>query len=228
MAPPQGPRDHHQQRSAIASTNSLPAGPRYPLQSQPRGDTDTQRMMPPSSTTDRDSSGKQDDRLSFGSTYAQSLPHSEVMMDLDINDRHSTSSRLPPSPSRNSDSQPGLRAGAGMYADRESDVPPRGPRAMATKPTSYMPDGVSPIPSASPTTPYAYGPNAGSRGRDHSPPPQQPSYVKERGTGYDNSHHESSSGWRDERHNPGYFMQDRGQGHVCFFIPPHLFELTSI
>jgi hypothetical protein len=169
-------------------------------------------------TTDRNSSGRQSDRLSFGSVYAQSLPHSEVTMNVDVNDHHSTSSRPPPSPSRNSDSQSGLRAGSGMYADRESDVPPRGPRAMATKPPSHMSDGVSPIPSLgaslSPTTPYAYGPNAGSRGRDHSPPPQQPSYVNERGTIHDNFHHESSSRWRDDRHNHGHFTQDRGQGYV--------------
>jgi WW domain len=220
MAPPQGPRDHHH-RPANMNSNSLPSGPRYPPQSQPRGETDIQRMMPPSSGIDRDSNGRRNnDRRSSSTAYAQSLPQSEVVMDVDVNDHSSASSRIPPSPSRNSEAQAGLRAGAGMYADREggvSDVLPRGPRAMATKPPVHMPDGGFPPPqsaSLSPTTPYVYGHNADGRSRDHSPPPQQTGYMNERGVAYDNSRHEGASGWRDERHNHGYSVQDRGHGQV--------------
>jgi hypothetical protein len=173
-----------------------------------------QRMMPPSSGIDRDGSGRRSDRRSSGTPYAQSLPHSEIVVDVDIDDHPSTSSRIPPSPSMTSEAQAGLRAGAGMYADRENgvgDVLPRGPRAMASKPP---PDGALPPPSASlsPTTPYAYVPSAGGRGRDRSPPPQQQGYMNDRG--HDNSRHEGTSGRRDERHNHGYPVQERGHGQV--------------
>lgn len=173
-----------------------------------------QRMMPSSSNIDRD---RRNDRRLSGTAYVQA--QSEVVMDVDVNDHPSTSSRIPPSPSKNPEAQAGLRVGAGMYADRESgvgDVLPRGPRAMASKPPVQVSDGEFPPPStlSSPTTPYVYGPNAGGRRRDHSPSPQQSGYMDERGAGYDSSRHEGSSGWRDERHNNGYSMQERSHGHA--------------
>lgn len=173
-----------------------------------------QRMMPSSSNIDRD---RRNDRRLSGTAYVQA--QSEVVMDVDVNDHPSTSSRIPPSPSKNPEAQAGLRVGAGMYADRESgvgDVLPRGPRAMASKPPVQVSDGEFPPPStlSSPTTPYVYDPNAGGRRRDHSPSPQQSGYMDERGAGYDSSRHEGSSGWRDERHNNGYSMQERSHGHV--------------
>jgi hypothetical protein len=213
-APPQGPRDHHQ-RSA---NSALPSRPRYPPQSQSR-EIDMQR---PVSGADRDGSGRRNDRRPSGVSYTQSLSQSEVVMEVDVNDHHSTSSRIPPSPlSRNPEAQAGLRAGAGMYADREgggNDAPPRGPRAMASK---HMPDDGFPLPSAplSPTPPYAHGTNAGGRGRDRSPPPHQLGHVNERGTGHDNSRHDGASVWRDERSDHGYPLQERSHGHVNNLIP---------
>ena len=215
---PQGPRDHHQRSTPVNSSN-VPSGPRYPPQLQ-RGETDMQRMVPPSSGTD---SGRRGDRRLSGTPYAQSLPHSEVVIDVDVNDRPSTS-RIPPSPSRNSEAQSGLRVGGGMYADRESgisDVLPRGPRAMATKQPLYTPDGnflSQPSASLSPTTPYVHVPIMGGRGRDHSPPPQQLGYVNDRGPGHDHSRHENGSGWREDGHNQGYPVLERGHGHVWFKI----------
>jgi len=219
MALPQGPRDPHHQRPVNPNSNSFPSGPRYPPQSQPR-EIDIQRMMPPSSGIDRDDSGRRHDRRSRVA-YAQSFPQSEVVMDVDVNELPSTSSRIAPSPSsRNTEAQAGLRVGAGMYADREGgvgDVLPRGPRAMASKPPVHIPGGGFPPPlsaSSSPTTPYVYGPDAdaGARGGDRSPPAQQLGSMNER-AGYDNSRHEVASGWRDER-NHGYPLQERVYGHV--------------
>jgi hypothetical protein len=192
-------------------------------------------------------SGRRNDRRPSGASYAQSLSQSEVVMEVDINDHHSTSSRIPPSPSsRNSEAQAGLRVGAGMYADREGggdDVLPRGPRAMASK---HIPDDGFPPSSAplSPPTPYAHGPNVGSRGRDRSPLPHQSAYASERETGYDNSRHEGALGWRDERSNQGlasnqglpynqglpsnqeYPVQERSHGHVNITIPDFCHKLT--
>jgi hypothetical protein len=176
-----------------------------------------QRMMPPSSGVDRESSDRRNDRRPSSTAYAQSLPQPEVVMD-DINDPSSASSRIPLSPSRNSEAQAELRVGAGMYADREGevgDVPPRGPRAMASsKPPVHIPDGGLPTPLNISLSPTTYGPNMGGRSGDHSPPAQQPSYTNERGAGYGNSRHEDGLGWRDERHNHGYSAQEKGQGPV--------------
>ncbi|KAF9455876.1 hypothetical protein BDZ94DRAFT_511820 [Collybia nuda] len=94
-------------------------------------------------------------------------------MDVDVND-HPPTSRIPPSPSsRKPNDEAGPRAGSGMYADREGDpagdAPPRGPRAMA-KPSVSTPGSGYASHSISPTTPFGYGPNAGNRPRDRSPP----------------------------------------------------------
>lgn len=173
---PLGPRDQRPTNANSVANNGPPSGPRYPPQNQnyARGEPESSRTMPPSHASGSNDRDRRGERRLSGTAYSHLLAPSESIMDIDVDD-HPSTSRIPPSPSsRKPNDEPGLRIGSGMYADRETvtagDALPRGPRAMAKPLVSTSGSGYTSH-STSPTTPFGYGPSAGGRPRDRSPPP---------------------------------------------------------
>lgn len=195
---PSGPRDQ-QQRSV---NTSLPSGPRHQTPSQPHGEIDGPRRerAPPSgplnSNFDRDSSRQRGDRRVSDTPYAQtqSLAPPDAAMDVDVDETPSFSSRTAALPAMRDNTN----RGSGMYADKEASSSggglPKGPRAMASKPSASSSVGaaLSPVASTSPTTPFSVA----GRIRDRSPPPHLG--VRD---GYRDrdARQDTSSHWRDSQ-----------------------------
>ena len=91
--------------------------------------------------------------------------HNDMGLDMDVDNL--PSSRFPPS-SKNNDVA--IRAGSGMYADREGSDLPIGPRAMTSKVSVSTSSSMISV-ASSPTTPFIHQGGAGGRTRERSPPP---------------------------------------------------------
>lgn len=175
---PLGPRDGGMiQRSAIAN-NNVPSGPRF--QPQPQSVRDANHpdfahapRVPPSGPSATISSRVRLPRTSNEMVFTPN--ESPAVRDRDTMDVDS----LPPSrapPLRTNDIT--IRAGSGMYADREqpADALPKAPRAMASKVSvtnTSLPPAISP---STPTTPFSTQRSASGQEfvpdkRERSPPP---------------------------------------------------------
>ena len=236
---PLGPSDQQQQQRPTnnnSSSNGVPSGPRLLPQShlprqQPARETNHPdfarglRMPPSGPSSDADRRG--DRRASV----ALALPANEMGMDIDIDIL--PPSRIPSS-SKNTNNDMPIRAGSGMYADREAADLPKGPRAMASK-VSATTSGSTINAASSPTTPFMYPGGTVGRIRERSPPPHMAGnndgwgeYGGHRGgegvggTSVGVVKQDMAPGWRGQdqqgRENAGHHPMERGQVYLFFLL----------
>ena len=175
-----GHRDVHAHRPT--HVNSAPSGPR----SQPQ---------PNNGRDGSNSDLSQGSRVLPSGPSATSGPRVRSSRDTPFNPNESSALRdrdlvdvdnLPPSRASFRTNDTSIRAGSGMYADREqsTDVP-RGPRAMSSKPSTAPYPPLPPSPSASPSTFFAQRPlpshdRPANRFRERSPPSNNEGWERRR------------------------------------------------